>query len=222
MRRNAGGTVRKPVLADEASAARRDEMLTEVAALTSIDQIDGWAVRALEVKNTLNTADAGRIEDAFRDKLAELSPPPGGGSAPAATAPLGFEHYAVTPKPRRLRDKRHRQFVSAQPCAVCGRQPSDAHHLRFTQPKALGLKVSDEFTVPLCRMHHREVHRTVQELAWWERLGIDPMIIADTLWLQSHPRRVSDSQTDLTVQISETGPHNGRVAKQIQHAEPRS
>ena len=56
----------------------------------------------------------------------------------AAAQALDFEHYAVTPKPRRLRDKRHRQFVAAQPCVVCGRQPSDAHHLRFTQPRALG------------------------------------------------------------------------------------
>jgi hypothetical protein len=33
------------------------------------------------------------------------------------------------------------------------------HHLRFAQPRALGRKASDEFTVPLCRVHHREVHR---------------------------------------------------------------
>ena len=103
------------------------------------------------------------------------------------------ERHAVTPKPRRLRDKRHRQYVSAQPCVVCGRQPSDAHHLRFTQPRALGLKVSDEFTVPLCRTHHREVHRTVKERQWWDRLGVDPMPIADTLWRQSHPRHSGDA-----------------------------
>ena len=43
--------------------------------------------------------------------------------------------------------------------SVCGRQPCDAHHLRFAQNRAMGRKVSDEFTVPLCRGHHREVHR---------------------------------------------------------------
>ena len=98
-----------------------------------------------------------------------------------------FEHHAVTPRPRRLRDKLHREFVAAQPCVVCGRQPSDAHHLRFTQPRALGRKVSDEFTVPLCRMHHREIHRSVKEQHWWSRLGIDPVPIADKLWAQTHP-----------------------------------
>ena len=195
----------KPILDADASATRREELLTEIAALASSDQIDGWAVRAIEAKNALNAADAHRIEEAFRDKLAALAPPPEA-SVPAVTELLGFEHYAVTPKPRRLRDKRHRQFVSAQPCVVCGRQPSDAHHLRFTQPKALGLKVSDEFTVPLCRMHHREVHRTVKELEWWERLGIDPIVIADTLWLETHPRTVSGPAPHLTVQIPETGP----------------
>ena len=54
-------------------------------------------------------------------------------------------------EPKRLRDKAHLKFVASQPCLVCGRQPSDPHHLRFAQPRAIGLKVSDEFTVPLCR-----------------------------------------------------------------------
>ena len=54
-------------------------------------------------------------------------------------------------KPVRLRDKEHRKFVLRQPCLVCGRVPSDPHHLTFTQPRALGRRVSDEFTVPVCR-----------------------------------------------------------------------
>jgi hypothetical protein len=69
-------------------------------------------------------------------------------------------------EPRRIRDKDHRNFVSAQACLICGRQPSDAHHLRSAQPRALSRKVSDEFTVPLCRIHHREVHRGSDEAAW--------------------------------------------------------
>ena len=58
-------------------------------------------------------------------------------------------------EPKRRRDKSHLRFVASQPCLVCGRHPSDPHHLRFAQPRALGVKVSDEFTVPLCRGHHR-------------------------------------------------------------------
>jgi hypothetical protein len=60
----------------------------------------------------------------------------------------------------RLRDKDHRRFVLRQACLVCGRVPSDPHHLTFTQPRALGRRVSDEFIVPVCRLHHRELHRS--------------------------------------------------------------
>ena len=88
-------------------------------------------------------------------------------------------------KPVRLRDKEHRKFLLRQPCLVCGRVPSDPHHLTFTQPRALGRRVSDEFTVPVCRIHHRELHRSGDELAWWRRLNIDPLPVALKLWQHS-------------------------------------
>ena len=88
-------------------------------------------------------------------------------------------------KPRRYRDKDHLRFVAAQPCTVCGRQPCEAHHLRFAQPRALGRRVSDEFTVPLCRVHHRELHRQGDERAWWNKANIDPMPIALGFWQQT-------------------------------------
>ena len=77
-------------------------------------------------------------------------------------------------KPRRCRDKDHLRFIAIQPCTVCGRQPCEAHHLRFAQPRALGRRVSDEFTVPLCRVHHRELHRQGDERSWWNKVNIDP------------------------------------------------
>ena len=91
------------------------------------------------------------------------------------------------PEPRRIRDREHVRFVAKQPCLICGRLPSDPHHLRFAQHPALGRKVSDEFTVPLCRGHHREVHRCGDEAAWWEKVGINPSAAARTLWLKTHP-----------------------------------
>jgi len=97
-------------------------------------------------------------------------------------------------EPRRIRDKDHRKFVSAQACLICGRQPTDAHHLRFAQIRALGRKVSDEFTVPLCRTHHREVHRGANESAWWNRFRVDPSLVAATLWAQS---RLGQSAAEL-------------------------
>jgi hypothetical protein len=72
--------------------------------------------------------------------------------------------------------------LAQQACLVCGRKPSDPHHLGFTQPRALGRKVSDEFAVPLCRGHHRAVHRSRDERAWWKQAGLDPIKVARRLW----------------------------------------
>src|SRR5262249_35838895 len=71
---------------------------------------------------------------------------------------------------------------AAQPCLVCARRPVDPHHIRFAQPQSLGRKVSDEFTVPLCRSHHRELHRTGSEYLWWENVGSDPLKGARKPW----------------------------------------
>jgi ERF superfamily/Protein of unknown function (DUF968) len=89
-------------------------------------------------------------------------------------------------KPVQKRDKAHRDFVRSQPCVICGRRPSDAHHIRFGQPRALGRKVSDEFTVPLCRVHHRDLHRGSDEKKWWEAAKIEPMEVAQKLWRETH------------------------------------
>jgi hypothetical protein len=91
------------------------------------------------------------------------------------------------PEPRRVRDRDHVRYVAQQSCLVCGRNPCDAHHLRFAQSRALGRKVSDEFIVPLCRGHHRELHRYGDEAKWWRKIAIDPMPVARELWLETHP-----------------------------------
>jgi hypothetical protein len=88
------------------------------------------------------------------------------------------------------------RFVAQQACLICGRKPSDAHHLRFAQSRALGRKVSDEFTVPLCRGHHREVHRHGDEAAWWNKAAVDPLLHARTLWRVTHPLRIDPSLND--------------------------
>jgi hypothetical protein len=85
-------------------------------------------------------------------------------------------------EPRRYRDRAHLRFVSAQPCLICERRPSDAHHLRFAQQRALGRRVSDEYAVPLCRSHHRALHRHGDEPAWWEASKVDPVVVARELW----------------------------------------
>jgi hypothetical protein len=96
--------------------------------------------------------------------------------------------------PRRIRDKDHLRYVASQPCIVCGRTPSHAHHLRFAQPKAFGRKVSDEWTVPLCSTHHKALHGVGDERQWWAEKGIDPTAHAMRLWWDTKHGGVQHSQ----------------------------
>ena len=185
----------------EASSVLRDQLLIEIAGLGH-DDLDGWALRAWPQANTLTPADGEKVRLAFQDRLARLQPTPDEALAPAepdkpATnddVRCRIDKSVLTlPEAKRQRDRQHLRFVAKQPCLVCGREPSDPHHLRFAQPRGLGQKVSDEFTVPLCRAHHRELHRAGKEAAWWTQRGIEPLATARKLWLETHPLRVSAS-----------------------------
>ena len=130
------------------------------------------------------------LTDQLRDKPADRMPlaPP---LVPSTTdEPAGRidKSQLVFAEPKRLRDKAHLKFVASQPCLVCGRQPSDPHHLRFAQPRAIGLKVSDEFTVPLCRGHHRQLHQAGNEETWWAERNINALTLARDLWGQTRPK----------------------------------
>jgi hypothetical protein len=195
----------KPALAADLSEALRQQLLAEIGDIGSSDDAALWAHRAMSRKNALTAADAQQVEEKFRAKLMtlaspveEFSPPEGRGSITeevstkerSTTSPRrgGIDKSLLSlPEPRRIRDREHIRLVMRNGCMVCGRTPSDAHHLRFTQKRALGRKVSDEFTVPLCRGHHRELHRCGDEAAWWTKLGLDPVSAARILWLESHP-----------------------------------
>jgi hypothetical protein len=186
----------QPALLDpDASHVTRERLLAELEGLGSVGEAAIWAHRVLHTKATLVADDAKHVEEHFKRKLAAFE-----GSLASTKRPRGRGQRSISaseppidkselnhPEPRRLRDREHLRFVMQQPCLVCGRTPSDPHHLRFTQPRALGRKVSDEFTVPLCRGHHREVHRCPDEAAWWTAAGIDSPSVARTLWLQTHP-----------------------------------
>lgn len=108
---------------------------------------------------------------------------------PQETTPGKIDKSVLTiGAPRRLRDKGHLRFVASHPCLICGRQPADAHHVQFAQPRAIGLKVSDEYTVPLCRTHHRELHQAGNEKAWWEKRNLQPLEVAERLWTESRSK----------------------------------
>jgi ERF superfamily len=190
----------KPLLAAEASAALRDQLIAEIQRLNEAEELALWAHRHLPAKNTLTADDARIVEAAYQVVLSALNPPadeqgpaelisPAQGSAgdatPMTAVPEGpQDREKVTPlcKPMRRRNTAHLALVAAQPCLVCQRSPCDAHHLKFAQPRSLGRKVSDEFTVPLCRDHHRELHRQGNESGWWANVQIAPLRVAKELW----------------------------------------
>jgi ERF superfamily protein len=202
---NSAASARSVLAADESSILR-ERLVAELSAINSADDAATWAHRNLPAKNSLTTGDAQIVEAQFQARLSTISEgTPAEGplnavpdEAVVSAGPLATDNRQKTstvakqrPRDRtvgalgkavRLRDKEHRKFVTRQPCLVCGRVPSDSHHLTFAQPRALGHRVSDEFTVPVCRIHHRELHRSGDEAAWWRKLNIEPLPVALRLW----------------------------------------
>jgi len=196
----------KEIIGTEASAELRDRLIAEISGLSSGDEAAVWAHGRLVEKSKLHGADAQQVEQCFAAKIATFASNAADVSGLSENVPQStglvadsqestnrpqsrtIEKRALSfSEPRRLRDRAHLKLVSKQPCLVCGRRPSDAHHLLFAQPRALSRKVSDEFTVPLCRGHHRELHRNGDEIRWWKSQGIDPLVTARQLWLKTRP-----------------------------------
>jgi hypothetical protein len=192
---------RPSILNRDQSAALREKLVLEIGSIPSADLAAAWARQAFVAKNSLTATDAKLVEDRFERRLSELpsseiaSNDDSSGNQAAApqktvakesaeprrTTAIDKRVLAIA-APRRYRNREHLRSVAKQPCLVCGRRPSDPHHLRYLQPRALGRKASDEFAVPLCRVHHRAVHRARDERAWWQAAGIDPIKIARKLW----------------------------------------
>jgi hypothetical protein len=153
--------------------------------LVSTEAVKRPRGRPRQVKAPIDVIESSPIPSA--STIAENpAAPPTHVQAGAAPAKIRKSELTIS-EPRRHRDKAHLKFVASQPCLVCGRSPADAHHLRFTQLRAMGRKVSDEFTVPLCRTHHRDNHTFGDEVAWWERRAIDPVAMSRMLWVSTRP-----------------------------------
>ncbi len=222
----------RTILDPEQSAAAREGLLADIGQLQSPEAAADWVHKNLPLKNTLTSADADLVEVGFRERLATIESASAAGEeqsqsvlkqvsgrsdeepflasmGDATAAPMilsrapTVRRRPVSTKTIRLRDKLHCKFVATQPCVVCGRTPTEAHHIRFAQPRALGRKVSDEYTVPVCRLHHRELHRYGDEASWWAGVSIDPLPIALELWRRSrlpYPSEavLSESLPDVT------------------------
>ena len=218
--RGRSNRTRPPTLAASASDRLRLQLVSELEQLNEAEVLADWAHRALPFKNQLSTSDVRAVEDAFTAKLSLLSEPTAdksehqkadGRDSHPFHADSG-EQVTIISKPVRERDREHLKFVSSQPCLVCGRTPSDAHHVKFAEQRAMGRKVSDRFTVPICRLHHRELHRFGNERAWWESQGIDPLIVAATLWSKTHAPAPAGENTPVDQPMPNNGKLNGRRA----------
>jgi ERF superfamily len=153
----------------------------KVSAFPASDGSEPYHQAPLQTTATADTAAAADV-----DPAEPLGP---SGSADGHEATRIDKSVLTVSTPRRYRNKEHLRFVGQQPCLLCGRKPSDPHHLQFVQPRALGRKASDEFAVPLCRTHHRAAHRAGDERAWWKSSGIDPIKVARTLWKETRANK---------------------------------
>ena len=171
------------LLDGEASAELGRRLMAEIDALDRTDDATAGHSAAWPIRTDYRQPMHARSRRPSEAKLMSLSvstseaAPQRNGSRKSARLrrTQTIDKSALTlPEPRRVRDRDHVRLVAQKACLICGRHPSDSHHLRFAQSRAMGRKVSDEFTVPLCRGHHRELHRSGDEATWWKRQGIDP------------------------------------------------
>ena len=133
-------------------------------------------------------------------------------SRPRISAATKIDKSVLTiGEPKRYRSREHLRVVARQPCLICGRTPSQAHHVRYAQPRGLGLKVSDEFTVPLCAIHHTENHATGDEKGWWKQHNTDPLAIASSLWREGRL-----PSTALESARRDEAPDNAKASKSSQ------
>ena len=185
--------------ADEFVAAL-SKALTEA---TDIEQLFAIGERNVDTVRTLNRQTsrpsrgvvAGNLVAQLKSRAIALAKQ---NAEPTSDTPKGEQARSRIDKsvltisePKRIRSREHLRFVAQQPCVICGRTPAHAHHIRYAQSRGLALKVSDEFTVPLCAIHHSQNHATGDERRWWHERKIDPLAVAHQLWAQTHSSKAA-------------------------------
>ena len=86
--------------------------------------------------------------------------------------------------------EKHLAAIRLCPCAMPGCNkgaPSDPHHIKNTKLRGMAMKSPDRFTVPLCRTCHDDIENigSKNELAFFERRGLEALELADALWMVS-------------------------------------
>lgn len=83
------------------------------------------------------------------------------------------------PKTKRIEDKKHLKLIRQLPCCICGRVGVEVHHIRMGNNGGIGRKPGDSLCVPLCSMHHRELHNTGERRFWG---NLDTIDLANKLY----------------------------------------
>ncbi len=150
-----------------------------------------------ELKEASGAHQADALQALYERRLRELHTPSESEDTTASDEPRPQRLPSRPPAslPRRVRDSGHLEFVASKPCLICDRKPTHAHHVRYAQPRAMARKVSDEWTVPVCFLHHRALHAAGSEQDWWSQNKIDPLVVAQHLWAQSRLGVEPDSES---------------------------
>lgn len=83
----------------------------------------------------------------------------------------------------RTKDPKYLRRIREEPCLACGlHHHSIAHHVQFAEgQKAMAMKVSDRWVVPLCTPCHMDLHSHDERL-WWDLRGINPLNYCERMY----------------------------------------
>jgi len=177
-------TARYGAPSQAASALRAQLQAADPGALTKLWTANaGLIARLRRAAPQLKTREGDHYADALERLYAKRKPATMRPPAPEKPPRPRIDKSALAVSaPKRRRDADHLKYVAREPCLICGRKPCEAHHVTYAQPRAMARKVSDEFAVPLCALHHRKLHMAGDERAWWAEHKIDPLQVAKGLW----------------------------------------
>ena len=175
---------------------KQDQLSKSGIAPQLVNHLKQCAIALVKPENRGNGSDHQKMPD-HRQIMSAVPPSKG-------VRPKIDKSVLTFGEPKRIRCKEHLRFVASQPCLICGRAPSHAHHIRHAQTRGLSLKVSDEFTVPLCAIHHNHIHTTGREREWWQERSVDPLTVAADLWQKSRECYPSAGKIELAGSLERT------------------
>ncbi|HCM61979.1 MAG TPA: cytoplasmic protein [Morganella sp. (in: Bacteria)] len=119
------------------------------------DRGDAWQITEHSIVQRERT-----FQQCVQDRIEQIKP-----VVKVTVDPEPPASFFKIPKLKRWESTKYLQWVKSQPCCVCSQQADDPHHIIGHGTGGTGTKTHDLFTIPLCRVHHDELHR---DLNAWE------------------------------------------------------